>query len=273
MNRTILVTVAALLVTGHVFAQVQPEQQGPRPKSQKEADALTAFQNATDPDGRIKAAQKVLMEFKNTEYKEWLLYNMVASAGEKEDYVQMEVYGDRLLEVNPEHGLVLVDLAYVIVGQARRDDLNKSERLAKAEGFANRALRLIPTLAKPGPHITDELWLSERKTMMAHVHETLGIVAYLRDDYAGAEESFRRALQTASRQRGTTQVRLGRALLEQGKYDEAEEASEKAMEAGGIPASVIRGLRSDIARAKQSGGKPEPNSDAGVGAQTETVKQ
>ena len=109
--------------------------------------------------------------------------------------------------------------------------------------------------------------------MMAQVHETLGIVAYLRDDYAGAEESFRRALQTASRQRGTMQVRLGRALLQQGKYDEAEEASEKAMEAGGIPASVIRGLRSDIARAKQSGGKPEPNSDAGVGAQTETVKQ
>jgi tetratricopeptide (TPR) repeat protein len=273
MNRMILVGLVALLVTGQVFAQAQPKQRGPRPRSREEGKALTAVRNATDADARIKAAQKVLMEFKNTEYKEWLLYNMVSSAGEKEDYVQMEVYGDRLLEVNPEHGLVLVDLAYLIAGQARRDDLDKSERLAKAEGFANRALRLIPTLAKPGPHVTDELWLSERKTMMAQVHETLGIVAYLRDDYAGAEESFRRALQTASRQRGTAQVRLGRALLEQGKYDEAEEASEKAMEAGGIPAGVIRELRRDIARAKQSGGKPQPNSDAGGGARTETVKQ
>ena len=273
MNRTILVGVAALLVTGPVFAQAQPEQQSPRLKSREESEALMAVQNATDADARIKAAQKVLMEFKKTEFKEWLLYMIVASASEKEDYVEMEVYGDRLLELNPEHGLVLVDLGYLIAGQASRDDLNKSERLAKAEGFAKRALRIIPTMPKPNPQVTDKFWLSERKIMMAQIHETLGIVAYLRDDYTGAEESFRRALQTASRQRGTAQVRLGRALLEQGKYDEAEEASEKAMEAGGIPASVIRGLRRDIARAKQSGAKPRPNSDAGGGARTETVKQ
>ena len=185
----------------------------------------------------------------------------------------MEVYGDRLLEVNPEHGLVLVDLGYVIAGQASRDDLNKSERLAKAEGFAKRALRIIPTMPKPNPQVTDEFWLSERKTMMAQIHETLGIVAYLRDDYTGAEESFRKSLATAPQPRGTAYVRLGQALLAQGKLDEAAEASDKAMQDGGIPASVVRGLRGDIAKAKQRRGKPGPKSDGGIEVQVETVKQ
>jgi tetratricopeptide (TPR) repeat protein len=273
MNRMILVGLVALLVTPHLLAQAQPEQQGPRPKSQEESDALMAVQNATDADGRIKAAQKVLMEFKKTEFKEWLLYMIVVSAGEKKDYVEMEVYGDRLLEANPEHGLVLVDLGYLIAGQARVDDLNKSERLAKAEGFAKRALRVIPTMPKPNPQVTDELWLSERKTMMAQVHETLGIVAYMRDDYAGAEESFRKSIAAASQLRGTAYVRLGQALLDQGKLAEAEEASDKAMQDGGIPASVVRGLRRDIAKAKQSGGKPQPKSDGGLEAEVETVGQ
>ena len=273
MNRMILVGLVALLVTPHLLAQAQPEQQGPRPKSQEESDALIAVQNAMDADSRIKAAQKVLMEFKKTEFKEWLLYMIVISAGEKKDYVEMEVYGDRLLEANPEHGLVLVDLGYLIAGQARKDDLNKSERLAKAEGFAKRALRIIPTMAKPNPEVTDELWLSERKTMMAQVHETLGIVAYMRDDYAGAEESFRKSIAAASQLRGTAYVRLGQALLDQGKLAEAEEASDEAMQDSSIPASVVRGLRRDIAKAKQSGGKPQPKSDGGPEAQVETVTQ
>jgi len=271
MSRMILVGVVASLVAGQVLAQ-EEQQQGPRARSQKEADALMAFQNATDPDARIQAAEKVLMKFKNTEYKEWLLYNMVASAGEKKDYVQMEVYGDRLLEVNPEHGLLLVDLASVIAGQARPDDLDKSERLAKAEGFAKKALRIVPTMPKPNPQVTDELWLSERQIMMAQIHETLGIVAFMRDDYAGAEESFRKSIATAPRPRGTAYVRLGHALLEQGQYAEAEEASEKAMEAGGIPTSVTRGLRGDIAKAKQAGRKARPGTD-GLEPQVETVTQ
>ncbi len=265
------VSVSLLICCGLLCGQ--PEQQGPRSKSTEESEALMAVQNATDADARIKAAQKVLMEFKKTEFKEWLLFAIVASAGEKEDYVEMEVYGDRLLEVNPEHGWVLVDLGYFIAGQVSRDDLNKSERLAKAEGFAKRALRIIPTMPKPNPQVTDELWLSERKTMMAQVHETLGIVTYLRDDYTSAEESFRKSLVTAPQPRGTAYVRLGQALLAQGKLDEAEEASDKAMQDGGIPASVVRGLRRDIAKAKQSGGKPTPTSDGGIEVQVETVKQ
>ena len=273
MNRMILVGLVALLVTGQVFAQAQPKQRGPRPRSREEGKALTAVRNATDADARIKAAQKVLMEFKKTEFKEWLLYTMVRSAGEKKDYVEMEVYGDRVLEVNPEHGSVLVHLGYMIAGGTRPDDLDKAERLAKAEGFAKRALRVIPTMPKPGPQVSDEIWLSERQTMMAQVHETLGIVAYELDDYTGAEESFRKALATAPQPRGTAYVRLGQALLEQGKYDEAEEASEKAMEAGGIPASVIRSLRRDIARAKQRRRKSQPTSDGALEAQVESVNQ
>ena len=273
MNRMILVGVVALLVAGHALAQAQPEQQGPRPKSQAESEALIAVQNATDADSRINAAQKVLMEFKKTEFKEWLLYMIVASAGEKKDYVEMEVYADRLLEENPEHGLVLVDLGYLIAGQARGDDLNKSERLAKAESFAKRALRIIPTMPKPSPQVTDELWLSERRIMMAQIHETLGIVAYMRDDYAGAEESFRKSIATAPQPRGTAYVRLGQALLDQGKLAEAEETSDKAMQDGGIPASIVRGLRRDIAKAKQSAGKPQPKSDGGLEAQVEAVTQ
>jgi len=62
MKRCIVLSFA--LAAGAVFLQAQP-----KPKSQKEVEAIQAIFNAQDPDSRIAAAEKLLTNFADTEFK------------------------------------------------------------------------------------------------------------------------------------------------------------------------------------------------------------
>ena len=254
-----------------------PAQQERQPKSKEEAEALRSLFAATDPDARIAAADKLVKEFKNTEFKDMVLYMAAVSYRAKNDFVNMMIYGERTLEVNPDHVPTLVDLAYAIPMRTREFDLDKDEKLAKCEGYAQRALRLIPTMAKLNPATLDEDWLLVKKDLMSQVHESLGSVAMLRNDYVGAEESFRTALEVADKQTGIKFFRLGQSLLKQSKYDEALTASDKSVDAGGVRKSdgqdLALLLKQDIERAKQAEAKPTSAPADPVQPRVETVNQ
>ena len=64
MTKTFFAIAAALGLAMGVWAQKQP-----KPKSQKEVDAIMAIQNAQDPDARVNAAEALLHNFADTEFK------------------------------------------------------------------------------------------------------------------------------------------------------------------------------------------------------------
>ena len=250
MSRKILISLYAFLIAAPLLGQ-----QEPRPKSQEEAEALQALLAARDPDTRIEAAEKILKNFKNTDFKDTVLYHATVSYQEKNDLVKMLIYGERTLEVNPEHVPTLVALAYAISMRTRQFDLDKGDKLAQSEDYAKRALRLIPTMPKPNAQTPDDQWLLTKKDLMSQAHESLGAVAMLREDYAGAEESFQSALKVAAEPTGITFFRLAQCLGKQGKYDEAIDAADKSIAAGG----VRRGDGQDLAQLlKQAIAKSKP---------------
>lgn len=249
-------------------ASLLPAQKpAPQPKSQKEVDAIMAVQNATDPDARIAAADNLVREFKDTQFKEFAYFMSMLSYQQKNDFENMLVFGEKTLDENPENVPTLVSLSYAIPLRTREFDLDKEEKLSKADNFAQRALKLIPTWEPPNPNVPPEEWLLTKKEMMSQSHESLGQIAMTRKNYAKAEESFRQALQLAPQQGGPTFYSLALALKEQGKIDEALTAVDQSIAKGGHQLADGRDaskvLKAQLEQLKQGGGAPSPQGQAG----------
>ena len=105
----------------------------PKPKSQKEIDAIMAIQNALDPDSRIKAADELISKFADTEFKAFALYIATASAQQKNDFERTLLYGERTLEADPKNYGAMTIMAAALAQKTREFDLDKEEKLARAE--------------------------------------------------------------------------------------------------------------------------------------------
>ncbi len=215
MAGALMVTVAGL------SAQSAAVQKQPQPKSQKEMEAVMAIFNAADPDGRIKAAEELLSKYADTEFKSVALQVAAASAQEKNDFEKMTIYSERTLEADPKNYGAMLMLATGIPQRTREFDLDKEEKLGRAEKFAKMAQDVLKDAPKPRPDITDEDWTGHRKNFLSQAHEALGLVAMVRKKYDVAVTEFKTSVDIAAAPDPATKVRLGSAYIFAGKYDDA----------------------------------------------------
>lgn len=242
----------------------------PRPKSQKEADDINACMGAPDiesrvdsceifldnhpksvfreyalwasctaapqiPDRSINYCQKLLVEYKDTEYKENALFFTTLGYQRLNDFENMLTYGELVLEENPDNIGTLLALSYVLPIRTRQHDLDKEEKLSQAESYAMRALDIIPRAENPNPDLmTDDDWLLEKKDLMSNAHSSLGAVAAKREDWTAMEQSYRQALQIANKQTSELFYQIAKALKEQGKNDEALGMLDQSIARGGF---------------------------------------
>src|SRR3974377_1921070 len=75
----------------------------PKPKSQKELDAVMAMfdQNAT-ADARIAAANNLVTKFSDTEFKPTAFYVAAVSSQQKQDMENAVVYAEKCVEADPK---------------------------------------------------------------------------------------------------------------------------------------------------------------------------
>ncbi|MBI3664707.1 MAG: tetratricopeptide repeat protein [Acidobacteria bacterium] len=224
------IVVAAGLAIG-AWGQ-QPQQ--PQAKSKKELDAFMAVRNAPDPDSRIKAAEDLLHKYADTQFKDLALQMETMAYQQKNDFDNMLIAGERTLEVNPDNVGVLITLAAAIPQRTREHDLDKDEKLSKAEKYATRAQTVIPNIAKPNPQITDDEWTGYKKSAMSQVHEALGRIAFARKNFPAAEKSFQTALELAPQPDAMVLYQLGLTYAAETKYDEAIGAFDRSMALGGV---------------------------------------
>ena len=222
-NRTWLGMAASLVLSAAVlFGQAAaPAAKQPRPKSQKEVDALMAIQNAQDADARIAAVENLITKFADTEFKSWALFLATASAEQKNDYEKMVIYAERTLEADPKHYQTMLILASGIANRTKEFDLDKEDKLAKAEKLANEAAAGIKDLPKPNPNLTDEQWEGVKKDDIARAHTALGLVAMVRKKYDVAITEFKTAIDTAATPDPSTMARLAASYNMSSKPDEA----------------------------------------------------
>jgi tetratricopeptide (TPR) repeat protein len=220
------IAVSFALVAGMVYGQVAQ----PKPKSQKELEALQAVFNAQDPDVRITAVENLLTNFADTEFKAVALQVAAASAQQKNDFEKMTVYAERTLEADPKNFGAMLMLSSGIAQRTREFDLDKEEKLARSEKYANSAIALIKSAQKPRPDLSDADWEQARQSYLAQAYEALGIAAMARKKYDDAAKQFEQAVATSPD--GSTYVRLAAAYNLGKKPDQAIAALDKL---NGVP--------------------------------------
>jgi len=258
MNKTTTIGLAlsgAFILGGSLlWAQAQP-----KPKSQKELQALQAWQAATDPDVRLKAIENVLTNFADTDFKIFLLQDAMQLEERKGDFAQTVFYGERLLEADPKNAIAMVTLAGETARHTREFDLDKEEKLAKVDKYAKDAIEAAKTMSKPRADIPDAQWENVRKDVQGQAYEAMGMAASLRKKYDDSVADYKQALEVQSTPDPATMVRLGQAYEDAGKLDDAAAAFEKALNTPDVNPTVkavAEGKKAEVAKRKAAAKPP-----------------
>lgn len=231
MKKVLILFLASLVCAAGLLAQA------PQFKSQEEFDAFMAVQNATTVDGRASAAADFLSKYPKSEAVTLAAYMAMLSYQQLNNFDSMLLYGEMLLMGNPAPGMkagTLISLANAIPSRTREFDLDKEEKLSKAEDYAKEAMGVIPVLEKMDPNMSDDDWLATKMEFMSQCHEALGQVYLKREDFPAAEESMRKALEMAPSPVPFTYYNLALALSKQGKDAEAAEMAGLCSAGGGV---------------------------------------
>ena len=248
MSRPALAALAALALALPSLAQqaaapkqsAAPQQaaapQGPRPKSQKELDALMAIQNAKDPDSRLKAIDDLLNNFSDTDFKGQVLDMAVDTARMKNDSGAVAAWADRALQNNPKDYIAHADLAAALASQMKEFDLNLKDEAAKVQQQAQGAIDDVKDAPKPNPNITDAQWETAKKEIAAQGYEAWGMSDMTQKNYKDAAQQFSHAISLSPN--SVLRVRLGQAYLNDKQYDAAIAQYDLAMSDANAPVQV-----------------------------------
>jgi tetratricopeptide (TPR) repeat protein len=223
-----------------------------KPKSKKEQDAVLAVQNAQAPDDRIAAVEALIQKFADTEFKSWALNRAAEAAEQKRDSAKAQFYAEQALAADAKDYEAMLLLSAEIATHTREFDLDKDEKLTKADKYAKDALVLIPTAVKPNPQVTDAQWDAFKKDKMALAHESMGTAAMVRKKYDSAIQEYKTAVETAADQEPATYVRLANAYNEAGKSDDAIAAIDKVLAMPDLNPQVKQVAQSEKARAEKA---------------------
>jgi tetratricopeptide (TPR) repeat protein len=178
---------------------------------------------------------------------------------QKNDVENMIVWSERLLEADKKNFGAMLMIAQGLAQRTREFDLDKEEKLGRAEKFAKEAQELIKTAVKPGAHLTDEQWEGAKKDFTAQSYEALGMIATARKKYDDAITAYKTAIEGAPAPDYATMVRLGSVYNLAGKPDEAVAVLDKVLSAADAHPSIKQFAQNEKNRAAQakSGVKPE----------------
>jgi tetratricopeptide (TPR) repeat protein len=228
MKRTILTGIlAAAAGCGALVAQPAQVQQGaaptaqPKVKSSAEAQAVNAMIQARSagPDAVIKAADDLLTKFADTEFKEIAFTFEAQAYQQKGDFAKAEIFDEDILKMDPKNSDASLQLGELIVNHTGENDLDKEEKLAKAEKLLNQTIENVKVAAKPNPQITDAQWENYKKGTISEAQSDLARSAMLRKKYDDAIANYKSASETDPQP--AYSAYLAQAYQKAGKNDEA----------------------------------------------------
>lgn len=224
MKRTILAGVLILTAGLSGLCAQQPAAPAaakpPSVKSKAEGEAVNAVIKAGDPDATIKAAEDLMTKFSDTEFKEFALTMEARAYQQKGDAVQAQVFGERVLQMNPKSYTMELLVGEVIAPGIKDHDLDRDDKIAKATKLFNDAIENIKVATKPNPQLPDAQWADAQKFTIAQCHNGLGILAQVQKKWDDAIKEYQLALDGDPEQDAYA-TRLANAYLAAGKNAEA----------------------------------------------------
>lgn len=226
MKRMILTGMLALVAGAAVLMAQQPAApaaaKGPAPKSKGEQEALQALfaaQQSQNWDGVIKGADDLLTKYSESDFKEIATYLEGAAYQQKGDWIKAEIFAERVLDINPKNIQATLMVGELLAQHTGQNDLDREEKLTKAEKALNATIENTKTGGKPNPQITDAQWAESQKFLIAEAENDLGLCELTRKNYTKSAEFFKAAVDADPQP--AYSVRLASALQSSGKNDEA----------------------------------------------------
>ena len=210
--RTKMLT-AFLAVTALAMAQ--------KPKSQKEGEALMAIQKEQDPTAKIAKVDEFITKYADTEFKTWAYTQAAEAAQRKNDGAKVIIYAELAIESDPKAYQPMLMVAGELARSTRENDLDKEEKLAKADKLARQAMELAPAAPKPNANIPDDQWAEVKKEFIGDAHRDLGMIASVQKKYDVAIAEFKQAVEIPAQPDPATFIRLAAAYTDNKQPDEA----------------------------------------------------
>jgi tetratricopeptide (TPR) repeat protein len=229
----------------------------PKVKSKKEQEAFVAMQqtlqiSANDPTAQLKAIDDFLANFADTQFKVLLLENAMQIAQDrKKDAALATTYAERLLEADAKSFEADVTLATLTAQNAKEFDLDKAEKTAKVQKYAQAVYDNTKDYPKPISTIPEEQWTAQKKTANATAHMAVGLMDMVNKKYDDAIGEYKTALEITPD--SIIEFRLGEAYMKAKKWDEADATFDKVLStpnAGAVVKQYAQQKKADIAKLK-----------------------
>lgn len=190
-------------------------------KSKAEGEALQAIQTDQDPASIMTKVDAFVAKFADTEFKGWAYSRAAEAAERKGDGPKVIIYSDLAMEADPKAYHPMLMEAAELARSTRENDLDKDEKLAKAEKLAKQAIATVPDAPKPNPNIPDAQWDEIKKEFVADGHRDLGMIATVKKKYDVAVAEFKQAIEIPHDPDVPTYIRLAAAYTDNKQPDEA----------------------------------------------------
>jgi hypothetical protein len=191
-------------------------------KSKAEGEALIGIQAEQDPAAKMAKVDAFIAKFADTEFKAWAYNQATQAADQKNDGTKVLIYADLAIEADPKAYHPMLMAAAELARSTRENDLDKEEKLTKADKLAHQALDIIPAATKPNPQITEDQWAEIKKEFTADGHRDLGMIATVRKKYDVAIAEFKQAVEIPGQPDLATFVRLAAVYNDAKQPDEAQ---------------------------------------------------
>jgi tetratricopeptide (TPR) repeat protein len=251
-------TIAILLLVGSALAQTSSQQspaphgtpapsataapaaqsapadsatKSPQAKTKEEFDAYKAAASLTDPNQILAAADQFAQKFPTSDLKV-LLYVQAMNIFQQQNNSEKEIEaGRKALALDPTDPVPLIHVASALVEITRENDLDRDQRYAEAAKDAQAAIDNINTGLHIPPSVTPQQVAAVKSNIVATGYETLGVIAMHKQDFASAENDFKKAAEAASADPiARVYLRLSVAQDNEKKYAEALDNARKALQ-------------------------------------------
>lgn len=234
----------------------QPGQQPAQPAgpSAEEVAAIQAMQQMTNPaqaDARMQAVDLFVIRYPQSQFLGYVFSMGGEAAQNKQDSGRAVFYYEKAVAADPNDYNSMLMIAAEVANNTGRDDLRKDEKLGRATELANKGMELAKVAPKPNPEVTDEQWENVRRNDLARGQMALGMIGLAKLDYDGAAAAFKASLDIAANQEPGTMIRLGNALNEAGRPDEAIPVLDQVIGMAGLPEVYINIAKNEKTRSEQ----------------------
>jgi len=210
---------------------MQPNQKAKVNKAEETAYKAFLASQGGDPAARIQSGEDFAVKFPMSHYLPGIYGVLTSSYFATGDTEKMFAAGSRAIQLDPENVDVMSLLAMAIPRRVKPATPDGVQRLQTAEGYAHRAIEIIPAMTKPDT-VDDATFEKAKNDKLALAHSGLGLIDINHQKYDDARTELTQAVQLASNPDAVDYYLLGNADVLANYYNDAVAAYGKCADSG-----------------------------------------